>query len=81
MTPIMVHPKTSFEHAASPHPELRIVNRPGLQKLRDAVQAYSVALAAAGGFKDAREVERQLRHYKLSAAEIVGLCTVAQGAK
>lgn len=80
-TPIMVHPKTVFEHAASPHADIRIVNSPGLKKLRDAVRAYSVSLATSGGFKDAKEVAKQLQHHRLSAAEIVGLCTVAQGAK
>ena len=80
-TPIMVHPKTIFEHAASPHADIRIVNPAGLSKLRDAVRAYSVSLATSGGFKDAKEVEKQLQYHKLSAADIVGLCTVTQGAK
>ncbi|MFH1524349.1 MAG: DEAD/DEAH box helicase [Chloroflexota bacterium] len=81
MTPIMVHPKTVFEFAASPHADILIVNCPGLKKLRDAVRAFSVSLATSGGFTDAKEVEKQLQHHKLSAAAIVGLCTVAQGAK
>ena len=81
MTPIMVHPKTVFEHAASPHADIRIVNGAGLKKLRDAVRAYSVSLATTGGFNDARAVEKQLQYHKLSVATIVGLCTVAQGAK
>ncbi len=80
-TPIMVHPKTVFEHAASPHAEILIVNGQGLTKLRNAIRAYSVTLASSGGFKDVKETEKQLKHYKLSAAEIVGLCTVAQGTK
>ena len=80
-TPIMVHPKTVFEHAASPHAAIRIMNGPSLQKLREAVRAYSVALATSGDFIDARKVERQLLHYKLAAAEIVQLCTVTQDAK
>jgi hypothetical protein len=81
MTPIIVHPKTSFDNAASPHPNIRIIQASGLRKLRDAIRAYSISLATSGKFKDAREVERQLQHYKLSAAEIVGMCTVSQGAK
>jgi hypothetical protein len=79
--PIMVHPKTLFEHAASPHADIRIMNGSGLTKLRDAIRAYSVSLATSGGFREAKEVARQLQHHKLSAAAIVGLCTVAQGAK
>lgn len=81
VTPIIVHPKTAFEHAASPHKDLRIVNGAGLQRLRAAIIGYSVSLATAGTFRDAREVEKQLIHHKLSATEIVGLCTVSQGAK
>lgn len=81
MTPILVHPKTVFEHAASPHEDIRIVNGDGLKKLRKAVHAYSVSLATSGGFNDAKEVGKQLQNHKLSAAEIVRLCTVAQGAK
>jgi hypothetical protein len=81
MTPIMVHPKTVFEHAASPHADIRIMNGPGLKRLRDAIHVYSVSLATSGGYKEAKEVEKQLQHNKLSATEIVGLCTVAQGAK
>ncbi len=81
MTPIMVHPKTVFEFAASPHADIRIMNLSGLKRLRDAVRAYSVSLATSGGFRDANEVKTQLQQYKLAAAEIVRLCTVAQGAK
>lgn len=79
--PIMVHPKTIFEHAASPHPDIRIVNGPGLDKLRDAIKAYSVSLVSTGGHTDAKVVQKQLLHHKLSATEIEALCTVAQGAK
>lgn len=81
MTPILIHPKTVFEHAASPHADIRIVNGPGLNKLREAVQAYAISLATTGGYKDPKEVEKQLQHHKLDASRMVSLCTVAQGAK
>jgi hypothetical protein len=81
MTPIMVHPKTVFEFAASAHSDIRIVNRTGLTKLRDAVRAYAISLATSGGFKDTSIVTKQLSHHRLSATDIVGLCTVSQGAK
>lgn len=80
-TPIMVHPKTVFEHAASPHRDIRIINRTGLDQLRSAIQAYSIALTSNGGFRDAKEVQKQLTQHKLAGDLIVGLCTVAQGAK
>jgi hypothetical protein len=78
-TPILVHPQTIFEHAASPHADIRIVNRPGLNRMRDAIRAYSVALASTRGYADVRAVQKQLQHHKLSAEEIEALCTVAQG--
>jgi hypothetical protein len=81
MTPILVHPKTIFEHASSPHPDIRIVNGAGLKKLRDAVRAYSIALTSSSSFSDAKAVEKQLAFHKLSATDIVGLSTVKQGAK
>jgi hypothetical protein len=81
VTPVMVHPKTVFESAASPHKAIRVVNGPGLERLRTAIRDYSVSLATTGSFKDRAVVTRQLQHYKLSAAEIVALCTVQQNAK
>ena len=81
MTPILVHPKTVFEHAASPDGRIRIINKAGLTRLRDAIRAYAVALASKGGFTDTKEVQRQLQFHKLGADQIVALCTVAQGTK
>ncbi|WP_321920438.1 DEAD/DEAH box helicase [Paraburkholderia tropica] len=81
MTPIMIHPKTTFDHAAAPHADIRIVNVAGLDRLRNAVRAYTVSLATSGGYKDPKEVEKQLRHNRLSAGELIGLCTVAQNSK
>lgn len=74
----MVHSKTIFEHSASPHPDIRIVNGRGLDKLRDAIKEYSVSLVSTGGYTDAKAVQKQLLHHKLSATEIEALCTVAR---
>lgn len=81
MTPIVVHPKTVFENAASPDPRIRIVHRDGLTRLRDAVRAYSVALSTSAGFKDSKAVEKQLAFHNLSSSKIVSLCTVPKGTK
>lgn len=80
-TPILVHPKTIFEHAASPHADIRIINGPGLQRMQDAIRAYSISLASTGGYADAKAAQKQLQHHKLSAEEIEALCTVAQSKK
>lgn len=76
-----MHPKTIFEHAASPHSDIRIVNGQGLTRMRNAIQAYSISLASNGGYADAQVVHKQLKYHKLSAEDIEALCTVAQGAK
>ena len=81
MTPILVHPKTVFEYAASPDGRIRIINEAGLTRLRDALRAYSVALASKSGFTDSKEVQRQQQFHKLGADQIVDLCTVSQGSK
>jgi len=78
MTPILVHPKTTFEHAASPDSRIRIINEKGLMRLRNAIRSYAVALASKVGFTDAKEVQRQLHFHKLDAGQIVALCTVKQ---
>ncbi len=79
--PILVHPKTVFEYAASPDGRIRIINEAGLTRLRDAIRAYSIALASKNGFTDSKEVHRQQKFNKLDADQIVGLCSVPQGAK
>jgi len=81
MTPILVHPKTTFEHAASPHADIRIINEAGLTALREAVRSYTVSLATSGAYLEAKSVGKQLAFHRLSAADIVGLCTVSQGSK
>ncbi len=81
MTPILVHPKTVFEYAASPDGRIRIINEAGLARLRGAIRTYSVALASNSGFTDSKEVHRQQQFHKLDADQIVDLCAVSQGTK
>lgn len=81
MTPILVHPKTVFEHAASPDARIRIINEAGLKRLRDAIRAYTVGLANNSGFMKSMEIQRLQQFHKLGADTIVALCTVPQGVK
>lgn len=76
MTPIIVHPKSIFEFTATPYDGMRIINGVGLDRLRTAIKSYSVALATSGEFKDNKAVAKQLGHHRLSASDIVSLCTV-----
>lgn len=80
-TPIIVHPKTVFEHAATPHDDVRIINDSALQKLRKAINSYAVSLATSGAFTDASEVQRQLTTHKLLAQDIVEKYTVGKTKK
>ena len=77
-TPIMVHMKTKFENAASPDPDIRIIDEQGLTKLKAAVRSYVTAIATAGAFHDPKELDKQLSHHRLSRDKFVPLCTVAQ---
>lgn len=81
MTPIIVHPKTIFEYAATPHPDIRIINGKGLIKLRKAILDYSVSISSSGSFRDIKKIQQQLDYFSLSAQKIVSLCTVAQNSK
>ncbi len=81
VTPIMVHPQTKFENAASPDQAIRIVNDKGLERLKSAVRAFATALATSGSFHDPKEVERQLFHHKLNSSNVVALCSVEQSSK
>lgn len=81
LTPIMVHPKTEFEFAASPDPTIRIVNEKGLKTLKDAVRAYATALASGGTFKESKAVDIQLRQHKLDAENILRLISVSPSKK
>jgi hypothetical protein len=80
-TPIIVHPKTQFEVAASPDPAIRIIHELGLRTLKDAVRAFATALATSGKFGEPNEVDRQIRQHKLDAASIVSLASVSQSKK
>ena len=80
-TPIMVHPKVQFETAASPDPAVKIINQTGLNALKGAVRAFATASASSGKFRDAKEVERQLKHHKLDAGSIIGLAAVPPSKK
>lgn len=80
-TPVIVHPKTVFEHAATPHENVRIINDFALKKLRKAIESYVISVANSGGFTGAIEVQRQLIAHKLLAQDIVETYTVGKTKK
>lgn len=66
-TPIMVHPKTTPENAATLHPDARIITVEKLDKLIEHLRGYTRAIAEANGYADAKVVARQLAQFGLTA--------------
>lgn len=46
-TPIMIHPNTKFEYAASPDPRIRIINKEKLELLRSKLREFASLVAQA----------------------------------
>ncbi|WP_144646645.1 DEAD/DEAH box helicase family protein [Priestia megaterium] len=46
-TPILIHPSSKFEWAASPHPNIRIINKEKLEYLRNNLREFARQVAAA----------------------------------
>lgn len=70
-TPVMVHPKTTPENAATLHPDARIITVEKLAKLIENLRGYTRAIAEANGYADAKVVAQQLAHFGLTADAFV----------
>lgn len=70
-TPVMVHPKTTPENAATLHPDARIITAEKLAKLIENLRGYTRAIAEANGYADAKVVAQQLAHFGLTADAFV----------
>jgi hypothetical protein len=75
-TPIMVHPKTTPEFAATLHAETRIIEGDRLAKLIKALKDFAAAVGQHNGFVDAKIVAVQLQHFGLTPADLVARYTV-----
>jgi len=74
-TPFMVHPQTKPEHAATLHPDARIMTVEKLDKLTAAVRAYTVAIGDDLGFTKPNIVAGQLDHFGLTGSSFVARFT------
>lgn len=74
-TPIMVHKKTKPEHAATLHPEARIITEDKLDRLIEGLKAYAIAVGEDLGFTKPVIITKQLDHFGLTASKFVGLFT------
>lgn len=63
LEPIMIHPNIKFEHAASPDPRIRIINKDKLELLRDKLREFASQVAQAN--YDLSTVAGLLKVFKL----------------
>lgn len=70
VVPIIMHPQTVVEKSGTPPSGTRVFTPATIDHFKDAVRAYSTALASNDSFRDPKSVEDQLRQHKLSATEI-----------
>ncbi len=71
----MVHPQTKPEHAATLHPDTRIITPEKLEQLSTAVRAYTLAISDDLGFTKPSVVAKQLEHFGLAGANFVAKFT------
>ncbi|WP_394456506.1 DEAD/DEAH box helicase family protein [Leuconostoc suionicum] len=63
-TPIMIHPSTMFEHAATPDREIRIIDSEMLEKLKSQILKFSSSVVSNPS--DIKSIDRQLQTCLLS---------------
>lgn len=74
-TPIMVHQRTKSEDAATFGPGTRIITVDKLDLLIKNVRDYTVAIGEDRGFTDPKVIAKQLKHFGLSATDLVAKFT------
>lgn len=65
-TPILIHPSNKFERAASPDPNIRIINRENLESLRRNLREFGKQVAAAN--YETNTISRLLKTFNLEPA-------------
>lgn len=75
-TPLMVHPSTLFEYAASPEPSIRIINQEKLELFCKSVHNFVTAVASTNQLANVAEIRSKLIAYRLRASDIVATYTV-----
>lgn len=75
--PIIVHRATRFDAAASPDPRMRIMTEERLEQFKVAVRSFAKSIANDENIaKDAKEVQKLLRQYKLDGKAIIDAYTI-----
>ncbi|MCM3317196.1 DEAD/DEAH box helicase family protein [Rummeliibacillus stabekisii] len=68
-TPILIHPSSVFEHAASPDPKIRIMNKEKLNLFRFRLRDFTTHVATAN--YDVTTIASLLNNYKLDSESII----------
>lgn len=75
--PIMVHPASVIEYAATMHPDARVMTTPHLDALRTAFREFAKAVASKPRYGTETEVAQLLTHFKLVEEVFVSQFTVS----
>lgn len=70
-TPVMVHPATIFEYAASPHPRTRIITKVKLSEFCNSVREFIKSIGSSNEIGNQEAIRQKLIAYKLIANDIV----------
>jgi hypothetical protein len=69
--PVIVHPSTQLAANSVLPQRTRIIDKGGLDLLRQHVREFAEALASSGSWRDAREIAPRLETHRLNAGQIV----------
>lgn len=69
--PVLVHPSTSFEFAASPDPRTRVMTKETLAEFCSSVRDFIKAVASSNELGNQAAIRQKLIAYKLRATDVV----------
>jgi hypothetical protein len=74
-TPVMVHPSTRFEHAASPNEAIRIMTSKNLDHFKNSVRDFVASIAAGGDIQNPGDISKKLDAYHLLSSGFIEMFT------
>lgn len=72
--PIMVHPSNTFEYAASPHSDIRIMNSVKLELLKSNLMKFAKGIVA--NITDLNKIDELMRQYSFTNKDFVSTYTI-----
>lgn len=74
--PIVFHPKSVFDKAASPGPSTRVIDTIGLKALKMKVKNFAISLSSEKKYLDRKLVAEHLDHFGLTPKKVLELAPV-----